>query len=373
MPKMSVRARQNGGGRKPKQHNAHPDRTEHRLRAQREVIDAKLARIEAEKRAAKAPATQQASRKRPAAGPSEEEEEAEVTKDYGDQRVVIKFFYEMLGSPPSEDWKGYHGTISLIRSRFGEGAPKPDTVERTLHRLAGGDEDIASKPHAGGAKPALSHEEDLLVGLMACEGFSQESALLHLNLDRAQQGLEPVSLRTIQRAEQRVMLLRRKRRSRKAGDVDLDSEWAKCSKALCEQFVRQFEAGAARQGVAPAPRPPPPAAAPAAAPPAAAMDGPTLDVDGVQVPTCTDPWGAIGEQFIVNGNGMGGDWRGWQGMCEIKGYISAEIWSCSGRTGRWWYNSHRVRTPGDGRRKKSCRRPSCSGSRSPIAPSSMPP
>ena len=254
----STRKSHANGGKKRKGKCKEKDITEHRLVARIERDTAKLAAI----RAAKAPKTTQASRKRPAAGPSEEEEEAEVTKDYGDQRVVIKFFYEMLGSPPSGDWKGYHGTISLIRMRFGEGAPKPDTVERTLHRLAGGDEDIASKPQAGGAKAALSHEEDLLVGLMACQGFSQETALLYLNLDRAQQRLKPVSLRSLQRAEQRVQLLRRKRRYRKAGDIDLESDWAKCSKALCEQYLRQHEAGAARQGVAP--QPPPPAAAPAA-------------------------------------------------------------------------------------------------------------
>ena len=94
-------------------------------------------------------------------------------------------------------------------------------MQRTLKRLLDGDEDIASKPSGPGAKPSLSEEEDLLVGLLATKGFSQPMALQLLNLERFEKGLEPVSLRSLQRAEARVQLMRRKRRSRKAGSTDL--------------------------------------------------------------------------------------------------------------------------------------------------------
>ena len=51
------------------------------------------------------------------------EPEEAVAKDYGDQRAVIKFFYEQFGSPPESEWKGRYGTVS----RMGDCAPKGDT------------------------------------------------------------------------------------------------------------------------------------------------------------------------------------------------------------------------------------------------------
>ena len=97
---------------KPRTHvkakNAHPDRTEQRLRAQKEAIEAKLAAIER----AKCPPTGQAPRTSHSSGVElEQDEEAEAAqKNYGDQRVAIKFFYEHFQSPPEEEWKGRYGT-----------------------------------------------------------------------------------------------------------------------------------------------------------------------------------------------------------------------------------------------------------------------
>ena len=153
---------------------------------------------------------------------------------------MIKFFFEQFGSPPDEDWKGRYGTISRIRSRMGDCAPKPDTVERTLKRLVAGDDDISSKPHGGAAKSVLSSDEDVLVGLLACKGFSQPMALQYLNLERYERGEGPVSIRTLRRAEKRAQLIRRKRRSQKAGSVDLESTWAIASLAQSEQLKAQF-------------------------------------------------------------------------------------------------------------------------------------
>ena len=109
--------------------------TESRIVARMEADAAKLAAI----RAAKAPATAQASRTSHSSGIElEQDEEAEA--EQSDQRVVIKFFYEHLGSPPEEEWKGRYGTVSRIRLRMGDAAPTPDTVYRTLVRLNAGDE-----------------------------------------------------------------------------------------------------------------------------------------------------------------------------------------------------------------------------------------
>lgn len=132
---QSRRKIQSGGGRKPKQHNAHPDRQEHILVARIEADQAKLAAI----RAAKTPKTEAAKRAESRIEPDES-----VAKNYGDQRVVIKFFYEQMHSPPKEEWKQRYGTISRIRLLMGDSAPKPETVERTLERLVAGEEDIAS-------------------------------------------------------------------------------------------------------------------------------------------------------------------------------------------------------------------------------------
>ena len=268
---QSRRKVQANGGRKQKGNSGVPDRTEQRLRAQKEAIEAKLAAIER----AKAPQTAQATR----TAAREELEEDVVVKDFGDQRVAIKFFFEMFGSPPEDEWKHRYGTISRIRQRMAGCAPHKDTVYRTLKRLSEGDEDIASKPHSGGGVPTLSSDEDLLVGLLACRGFSQPMALQFLNLQRMEHDppLEPVSLRTLRRAEARVQLLRRKRRSQKAGSTDEDSAWCKASLAQSEQLQRQFKAGAALEAEA----------APPVAPLEVVMDGPTL-TDGVQNYMCKD-------------------------------------------------------------------------------------
>ena len=189
MPRKSCRSCQaSGKAQKKKRYNEQPDRQEHILLARIESDKAKLAAL----RAAKSPATAQATRTA-----QHEPEEEPIAKDYGDQRVVIKFFYEQFGSPPEEQWKHRYGTISRIRSMMGDCAPKPDTVERTLKRIRDGDEDISSKPHAGGSASLLSSDEDILVGLLACRGFSQPMALQFLNLQRLEadpENYHPVSL-----------------------------------------------------------------------------------------------------------------------------------------------------------------------------------
>ena len=174
--------------------------------------------------------------------------------------------------------------------------------------------DIASKPHSGGGVSVMSSEEDLLVGLLACKGFSQTMALQFLNLQRYEHDppLEPVSLRSLRRAEARVQLIRRKRRSQKAGSVDLESDWAVASLAQSVQLQGQFKAGAELQGEA----------APAPLPTATPLDGPTLDVGGVRVKTCAaDPWGAIGQKVSVKNSIWGKKWKGTSQM-EIVGYTT---------------------------------------------------
>ena len=152
---------------------------------------AKLAAI----RLARIPATEQATRV--AARTEEDAEEDSGTRDFGDQRVVIKFYYDMLGRPDERHWQGRYGTISRIRVRMGDCAPEYRTVRRTLLRLKNGDEDVAAQPTSGGSAPAMSSDEDVLVGLLACRGLSQTMALLYLNIQRYENGMEPVSRSTL--------------------------------------------------------------------------------------------------------------------------------------------------------------------------------
>ena len=107
--------------------------------------------------------------------------------------MVVKFFWKQLGKPTEPDeWKGYHGVISLIRRKMGEGAPTIRTVERTLERLVEDENgDLYEERHGGGRKREFSDEDDLYVGLLICEGHSQRSATFLINGERAAQGLRP--------------------------------------------------------------------------------------------------------------------------------------------------------------------------------------
>ena len=72
-------------------------------------------------RAARIPATEQATRV--VARTEEDAEEDPGTHDAGDQRVVIKFYFDILGRPNERNWQGRYGTISRIRVRMGDCAP----------------------------------------------------------------------------------------------------------------------------------------------------------------------------------------------------------------------------------------------------------
>ena len=95
-PSMFTGKKRDGDGRMKRQKplnpkkgdsgSGKPNRTEQRLRAQKEAIEAKLVAIERAKAPPTAQATRTAAREKP----------AEDTKNFGDQRVVIKFFYASM-------------------------------------------------------------------------------------------------------------------------------------------------------------------------------------------------------------------------------------------------------------------------------------
>ena len=108
----------NGKPQKVKAGNKNPDQSLQYYLSRMEHDAAKIAAIQA----ARIPATEQATR---VAARTEEDAEDEdpSTHDVGDQRVVIKFFYDELGRPNERHWQGRYGTISRIRVRMGDCAP----------------------------------------------------------------------------------------------------------------------------------------------------------------------------------------------------------------------------------------------------------
>ena len=57
-------------------------------------------------------------------------EVAEYDPSDSEKRVVIKFFYGMLGRPAEEEWGRRDGVISIIRRRMGTSAP---SVQNAAH------------------------------------------------------------------------------------------------------------------------------------------------------------------------------------------------------------------------------------------------
>ena len=176
----------------------------------------------------------------------EEEDSSPVAANHYENRIVVKFFWQQLGSPMDPDeWKDRDGVISVIRRRMGKGAPSMETCRRTLLRLVDDeDDDMSSKQIFKGRPRLFSHEEDLYVGLLICEGHSQRSATFLINGERTAQGLPPVSKDVIMGAEKRVELIRRRRQSTKSGSSDLESAWCKGSLAFALQVQMRLRAGA---------------------------------------------------------------------------------------------------------------------------------
>ena len=130
------RKRQSRGRDKPsKDGNKCPDLTLNRAYARLAMAESDVARLEMEKAASAEPRACCGSTRSYTA--ADEMAEQRHQPDQSVQRVTIKFFYELLGSPPEEDWDQRDGTIAWIRrlmvpkelgSRLGGTAPWPATV-----------------------------------------------------------------------------------------------------------------------------------------------------------------------------------------------------------------------------------------------------
>ena len=182
--------------------------TEKRIERRIDRDKAKLEALRA-KRNAKTPAPRTSKRARTEPAEEPVTKIARTKQDEADQRIAIRYFYRRLDSPPEEDWDGQCGAVSEIRrmmSVIGE-APGSATVHRTLERIAQDDEDLRVRRNFGRTR-VLSHEDDLLVGLMIYEGYSQQMATDMLNTERAARGEDPVDRQHIRDAEKRHVELR---------------------------------------------------------------------------------------------------------------------------------------------------------------------
>ena len=204
-----------------------PGKTLRRLEAEIELRQAKVAALKA--------------------GVPAAEEPAEEPRDDALNRLVVKYFWTQMGktTDPAE-WVGRGGVAGMVRLRMGAGAPKADSVVRTLKRLVeDDDDDVSLRTPSGSAMPRIfSDEDDMYAALLIVEGHSQRSATFLINGDRSAAGLGPISKHVIQDAEARVGLLRRRRRNEKSGSSDLSCAWAVASLALAQQLRLQLRAGA---------------------------------------------------------------------------------------------------------------------------------
>lgn len=286
-------------GKKQGNKNTTPaaEMSKRRLLAKRARIDEQLAALEAADGAE--PDLQE--------GPEDEERAV----DHGENRIVVKFFWQQLGSPADPDeWKGRDGVISVIRRRMGKGAPSARACERTLLRLVEDEnDDLMKKPGGVGATRILSDEEELYIGLLLCEGHSQRSATFIINTERTAQDLPLISKTVVENAEKHLELIRRRRRSTKSGSSDLESAWARGSLAFALQVQLQLRAGAEL-----ACRP---------------IVGPTIKLLRANVPEgqltvmCmpADEWGILGEQINVRWPGLG-----WY-KCKLVAFTDSYKWA----------------------------------------------
>ena len=141
MPKVPVRQRKRDTHKKGCKD---PKRTERHYKKLIARYEGYLKEIEAGNRTP--------GQRKPAAAtttPETARETVEHNPNEPEKRLVVKFFYEQLGSPPEEDWSGPDGAILEIMRRMGSSAPSRQMVYRTLVRLAEGDDDIQRSRKGG--------------------------------------------------------------------------------------------------------------------------------------------------------------------------------------------------------------------------------
>lgn len=314
MPKQSRRKTyKRRKGKDQKRGNKNPELTKRRLMERIERDRAKLAALEAAEDPAEQPP-------QAAANNDADADDADGSgMDHGLNRLVVKYFWQQLGSESEKsEWHGRDGVIAAIRRRMGAGAPTARTVERTLERLVEDEHvDLTSTRHAGGRPRVFSEEDDLYCGLVLCEGHSQRSATFIINGDRASQGLPPIHHGVIERAEERVHLIRRRRRSEKSGSSDLESAWCKGSLAFAMQVQMQLRAGAelARRPIV----------------------GPIIKLSSRRQVAClpSDEWGLLGFVIKVHGSwwkGLAGADRKKTWSCKLIGFVDAYSWGANDTT-----------------------------------------
>ena len=75
---------------------------------------------------------------------------------------------------------------------MGSTAPSMESARHTLQRLVANKDDDLWFNAQHERKRLFSHEEDMFVGLLICQGDSQQSAMFLINGERIANGLDPV-------------------------------------------------------------------------------------------------------------------------------------------------------------------------------------
>ena len=112
--------------------------TKNRIMARIARDQCRLAKIEQEEKRAAVSQSTPVLRKRT----RDSEKQSPVTQqtkrtkaDEAEQRVVIKYFYRKLSSPPEEDCDGHYGTVSEIRRMMGDSSAIRGSITQRANEL----------------------------------------------------------------------------------------------------------------------------------------------------------------------------------------------------------------------------------------------
>ena len=172
-----------------------------------------------------------------------------TTAEYEQRRNAIAYLFAKFGYPPEENWGHGYGVITDIMTKLEIPSNSRTAVINILKdissaRLADEKYDPNNANKNKGRRALL--EDGTVQGIMVCRtlqrgvGITQTTWLL--NRLRAKHGQKPVSWSAVKGYIIRSPLIKcQKRRTKKSGSTDENSEWARCGKAQCEEILFRIQ------------------------------------------------------------------------------------------------------------------------------------